>query len=169
MDPEPLRATSIESPVGILWLAATSKGLAALEFGGTEERAAARWRARFGRGVQRDPEALKPWAAELEAYFAGRARGFHEPLEILGGTGFQRRAWDAMRRIPYGETRSYKWLAEEAGKPGAARAAGMACNANPLPVVVPCHRVVGSNGSLGGYGAGLGVKRALLRHEGALR
>jgi methylated-DNA-[protein]-cysteine S-methyltransferase len=103
---------------------------------------------------------------ELLGYFAGTRTLFSIPLSDGGATAFQRAVWDALRAIPYGETRSYGDVARAIGQPGAARAVGAACGANPLPIVVPCHRVIAADGSLGGYSAGLKWKRALLRLEG---
>lgn len=87
-------------------------------------------------------------------------------MDLSGGTPFQRKVWGALRQIPYGQTRSYAWVAQRIGKPKAARAVGAACGANPIPVIIPCHRVVASDGSLGGYTAGLAWKKKLLRLEG---
>ncbi|MBR3504806.1 MAG: methylated-DNA--[Clostridia bacterium] len=104
---------------------------------------------------------------QLEAYFAGQLRDFDLPLEPRG-TPFQRRVWAALQAIPYGETRSYKHIAAFIGCPGGTRAVGMANNRNPIAIVIPCHRVIGANGDLVGYGGGLEVKEALLKLEGAL-
>lgn len=109
----------------------------------------------------------KPYARELTEYFAGKRREFTFPLD-LRGTPFQLKCWRALLRIPYGETRSYADIARAVGKPQAFRAVGMANNRNPLAIVVPCHRVVASDGTLCGYGGGLEVKRKLLELEGAL-
>lgn len=103
-------------------------------------------------------------ARQLLAYFAGELRRFELPLEPEG-TAFERRVWDAVAAIPYGDTRSYAEIARAVGSPGAARAVGAANGANPLPILVPCHRVVGSNGALTGYGGGLELKRRLLDLE----
>jgi len=107
-------------------------------------------------------------AADLRRYFAGEAVEFDLPLAYGHATPFQRTAWRALRTIPYGEVRSYGWVAAAIGRRGAARAVGGACGANPWPIVVPCHRVVASDGSLGGYSSGLKWKRLLLRVEGAV-
>jgi len=102
---------------------------------------------------------------QLEKYFAGRLRQFDLPLD-LHGTPFQQRVWEALLAIPYGETRSYSRLAGEIGAPGTARAVGAANHANPIAIVVPCHRVIAADGSLGGYGGGLHRKKFLLELEG---
>jgi methylated-DNA-[protein]-cysteine S-methyltransferase len=103
-------------------------------------------------------------AAQMRAYFEGRLRSFDLPLDPHG-TPFQLRVWERLRSIPYGETRSYGWLAASLGSPRAVRAVGAANGANPLPIVVPCHRVIGASGKLVGYGGGLELKRRLLRLE----
>lgn len=102
---------------------------------------------------------------QLREYFAGKRRRFDVPLH-LEGTAFQERAWAAMRKIPYGATISYAQQAKQIGKPRATRAVGTANGANPIPIIVPCHRVVASDGSLGGYALGLTMKRRLLALEG---
>jgi len=102
--------------------------------------------------------------AEIKEYLSGNLKKFDLPLEPRG-TGFQLKIWSAMQKIPYGKTMSYGQLARAAGFAKAARAAGMACNRNPLPIVVPCHRVIGADGSLTGYGGGLEIKRFLLSLE----
>ncbi len=103
-------------------------------------------------------------ARQLEEYFAGRRREFDLPIE-LHGTAFQQRVWEALLAIPYGETRTYAEIATSMGIPGGARAVGGANHANPIAIVVPCHRVVNADGGLGGYGGGLALKRMLLEME----
>ena len=106
--------------------------------------------------------------AQLEEYFSGKRRRFTLPLD-LRGTPFQRRVWKALLQIPYGETRSYRQIARQVGNPKAARAVGMANHANPVGIIVPCHRVIASDGSLGGYAGGIRMKARLLRLEGSNR
>ncbi|HEX2088219.1 MAG TPA: methylated-DNA--[protein]-cysteine S-methyltransferase [Solirubrobacteraceae bacterium] len=115
------------------------------------------------RDARRDP-ALAGVVAQLDAYFAGERTAFGLPL-APAGTAFQRRVWEALREIPYGETISYRELAARAGNPAACRAAGHANGRNPIAIVVPCHRVVGADGRLTGYGGGLERKAWLLAHE----
>jgi O-6-methylguanine DNA methyltransferase len=105
-------------------------------------------------------------ARQLRAYFAGQLRRFDLPLDMQG-TEFQLRVWHELERIPYGETRSYRQIAEAVGAPRAVRAVGAANGANPIPIVVPCHRVIGANGKLVGYGGGLPLKKRLLELEGS--
>jgi methylated-DNA-[protein]-cysteine S-methyltransferase len=162
-----LRHARYESPVGTLWVARSEKGLAGLHLRGDEREALALWERGFGARSVRDDAALTPTLTQLEAYFAGARTRFEMPLD-LRGTPFQQRCWAALQTIPYGETRSYKWLAQEVGSPQGARAVGMANHANPVAIVVPCHRIVNADGGLGGYGGGLDMKRKLLRLEGAL-
>lgn len=108
-------------------------------------------------------------AAEVvRRWFEGEAVDVAGRIELPDGTAFQRAVWQAMLEIPRGETRSYGWVAERIGRPGSARAVGQAVGANPLPLLVPCHRVVASDGGLGGFGGGLEMKEALLRLEGAI-
>jgi methylated-DNA-[protein]-cysteine S-methyltransferase len=146
--------SAYDSPLGRLALGAARDGLAALAFDTSVP----------GR---RDDAALADAAAQLDAYFA-RERQKFDLLLALAGTPFQLRVWEEVRRIPYGTTISYRELARRVGRPAAIRAVGAANGATPVPIVIPCHRVVGSDGSLTGYGGGLGRKRALLELEGAL-
>jgi len=111
-------------------------------------------------------QALAPYLRQLTEYFDGKRREFSIPLD-LRGTPFQLACWQALLAIPYGETRSYAEIARAIGHPNAFRAVGMANNRNPIAIVVPCHRVIASGGSLCGYGGGLEVKRKLLDLEGA--
>jgi O-6-methylguanine DNA methyltransferase len=128
------------------------------------ERLEARHR---GREIAWDPARCAAVARELAEYFAGRRREFTLVVDPPG-TPFQREVWGELARIPYGATLSYGELARRIGHPAASRAVGAANGANPIPVVLPCHRVIGSDGSLTGYGGGLPIKRALLALEGAL-
>jgi len=149
------------SPVGPLFLAASTKGLVRLEFDG-------RVRKLNPRTIQlhESKSALAPYIRELNDYFAGERREFSFPLD-LRGTEFQLACWHALLEIPYGETRSYREIAEAIGHPHAYRAVGMSNNRNPVAIVVPCHRVIASSGSLCGYGGGLEIKRKLLDLERA--
>ncbi|MGB8657905.1 MAG: methylated-DNA--[protein]-cysteine S-methyltransferase [Candidatus Zixiibacteriota bacterium] len=103
---------------------------------------------------------------DLEAYFSGKKVTFKEKLDLQGGTDFQKRVWKAMLKIPFGQTRSYGWLAQQAGGKSKARATGSACGANPIPIIIPCHRVIKSDKTIGGFSGGLGIKRKLLAIEG---
>jgi len=103
----------------------------------------------------------------LKAYFAGKRVQFKENFDLKGGTDFQKKVWRAIQRIPFGQTRSYGWLARQVGGKNKARAVGAACGSNPIPILIPCHRVIREDGGLGGYGGGLGIKKKLLKIEGA--
>ncbi|MDI6857117.1 MAG: methylated-DNA--[protein]-cysteine S-methyltransferase [Dehalococcoidia bacterium] len=115
-----------------------------------------------------DSDESRRWGELLRRYASGEAVSFDLPLDLTGGTPFQQAVWRALMEIPRGETRSYRWVAERVGRPGAARAVGQAVGANPLPFVVPCHRVIGGDGGLCGFGGGLPLKKRLLELEGAL-
>lgn len=171
---EALHSTVVTSPVGQLFLAASAKGLVALEFDARlPGQQTIRPNPRDLRAESADvrfvesPTVLDPYVSQLEEYFAGQRRNFHFPLD-LRGTEFQLACWRALLAIPYGETRTYADIAHAVGKPRAFRAAGMANNRNPIAIVVPCHRVIASDGTLCGYGGGLDIKRKLLELEGAL-
>ncbi len=113
----------------------------------------------------KSPEKLRGIAARLKAYFAGENISFPDELDLSSAAPFHQKTWQAARNIPYGETRSYKWLAAEAGNPAAARAAGQAMAKNRLPIIVPCHRVISSNGGIGGFSGGIEAKIRLLQLE----
>lgn len=161
--------TMMNSPIGPLLLASTEEGLCFIEFG-DEETALPhlqRWCRKMFLGVVpvRDDERNRQARQQLEEYFAGIRRVFDLPI-VLHGTPFQKAVWTELMRIPYGETRSYKDVALSIGAVKAVRAIGGANNRNPIPIVVPCHRVIGSNGALVGYGGGLSIKEHLLKLEG---
>jgi len=153
----------MSSPAGELFLAASSKGLLRLEFEGRVQKFDSKTIA-----LQESRPALAPCIRELNEYFAGTRRAFTVPLD-LRGTDFQLRCWRALLDIPYGETRTYRDIARAIGHPQAFRAVGMANNRNPIAIIVPCHRVIASDGTLCGYGGGLDLKRKLLDMEGATR
>jgi methylated-DNA-[protein]-cysteine S-methyltransferase len=112
------------------------------------------------------PSFIRTCARQLQQYAAGNRVGWTVPLDLSAGTAFQQAVWRALKTIPRGQTRSYGWVARKIGKPTASRAVGTACGANPVPVVVPCHRVIAGDGSIGGFGGGLPMKRRLLQIEG---
>jgi len=160
---ETIYYSKYDSLAGPLIIAVSAKGLVALEFD----------RGKFPRARSKDiawelsENKTKPYKRELTEYFAGKRRDFSFPLD-LRGTPFQLNCWRALLKIPYGETRTYADIARSVGQPQAFRAVGMANNRNPIAIVVPCHRVIASDGTLCGYGGGLDVKRKLLELEGAL-
>ncbi len=149
---------TLDSPLGEVLIAGDDAGLRRISFlAGTQAVTPhPAW--------VRDPAALRDALAQIGAYFAGEVRCFDLPL-APEGTPFQQRVWAALREIPYGETRSYGALAGAIGRPTASRAVGAANGRNPLPIVVPCHRVIGSTGALTGFAGGVHLKRALLRLE----
>jgi methylated-DNA-[protein]-cysteine S-methyltransferase len=154
--------TTVDSPIGELTLVGDEHGLAGLymevqRHGPKRDPA---WR--------RDPAALADAAEQLEQYFAGERTEFE--LELAPrGTAFQRRVWSLLLEIPFGETTTYGALAQRLGDPRTVRAVGLANGRNPISIVVPCHRVIGANGKLVGYGGGLDRKRALLAHEAEVK
>jgi methylated-DNA-[protein]-cysteine S-methyltransferase len=155
--------TEIESPVGPLLLAADEAGLRQIRFvkGRRRERPELSW--------TKDRAPFTGLIQELRAYFAGELESFGQPL-APEGTAFQLKVWNKLCDIPYGETISYQELATRIGNPQASRAVGLANGSNPIPIVIPCHRVIGSNGQLTGYGGGLAIKQKLLTLEqGQLR
>ncbi len=152
----------VDSPVGPLLLAASDAGLHAIEFHASQHpvRRSDGWH-------PGDHPLLRAAEKQLREYFAGTRHTFDLPL-APAGTDFQQRVWQTLATIPYGQTISYAELAARINRAGASRAVGAANGRNPLPIVLPCHRVIGANGSLTGFGGGLPVKRFLLELEGAL-
>lgn len=149
---------SIDTPIGAVLLAGDDSALSHLCLPGTSELAST---------PGRTPAPLRLAASQLDEYFSGSRRSFALPV-APHGTAFQLSVWNALTGIPYGETVTYGELARRVGRPGAFRAVGQANGANPLPIVLPCHRVVAAGGRLGGYGGGPDVKRRLLALEGAV-
>ncbi|HLS03447.1 MAG TPA: methylated-DNA--[protein]-cysteine S-methyltransferase [Actinomycetales bacterium] len=165
MRSEKVAYTTIESPIGELLLAATNTGLVRIVFeNGSRDTALEQLNRRVG-PVTQDREALANVIQQLQEYFAGNRKEFTLPLDLRLATGFRRTALEHLRTVPYGETESYAEVAEAVGSPRAMRAVGSACANNPIPLVIPCHRVVRSDGTMGGYGGGLGIKERLLDME----
>jgi methylated-DNA-[protein]-cysteine S-methyltransferase len=153
-----MKYTIVDSPIGRLLLAGDDIALRLLWF--VEGRQVAAPESSW----TEDAQPFREVSAQLSAYFAGRLRDFSVPV-APGGTPFQSRVWRALQDIPYGETESYGALARRLGDPKAVRAVGLANGANPISIIIPCHRVIGASGSLVGYGGGLPTKRALLDLE----
>jgi len=149
-----IRWSVVDSPIGDLSLAVDEVGLCRLRMGTAEVEP----------GIVRDPVLLRA-QEELKAYFAGELTEFSVPLSVPGGSDFERAVWQQLRRIPYGEMQTYGEVARIVGDAGAARAVGVACNHNPIAVIVPCHRVVGAGGKMVGFGGGIPRKRHLLELE----
>jgi methylated-DNA-[protein]-cysteine S-methyltransferase len=155
-------AVTIATSLGRLTAQFSDRGVCSLSFGGTSRKAAP--------ALAGHPHLLVARLRTLLLqYAAGRRGALDIPLDLSAGTPFQRKVWETLRSIPYGETRSYGWVARQIGKPRASRAVGAACGANPIAIIVPCHRVVAGDGTLGGYTGGLAIKRRLLRLEGSWR
>ncbi len=156
----------IDSPVGPLWIAVGPKGVVTIHYGDEPSHSElARIVRTYGPGVLPDAKRADPVARQLDEYFEGKRRTFSVPVDLSPLTAFQRRILGATARVPYGEVATYATVAARAGNRRAFRAAGAALGSNPVPIVVPCHRVLASDGSLGGYGGGLSAKRQLLQME----
>jgi methylated-DNA-[protein]-cysteine S-methyltransferase len=156
-----------DTPLGRLLVAASRRGLCRISFDPEPDRELEALARGFGARVLRSPGPLDAARRELDEYFEGRRHEFDLPVDLEGVPAFQRTVLDELVRVPFGHLETYGGLAVRIGRPRAARAVGGALNRNPVPIVVPCHRVVGASGSLTGYGGGLERKRALLGLEGA--
>ena len=158
----------LPSPLGPLWVAITPRGVATIHYGLEPSPSELRRLIRvYGPGIVPDHKRSSALARELDQYFNGKRRAFDIEYDLSGLTPFQTRVLNATAKIPFGSVSTYGAIAKRAGNAKASRAAGGALNQNPIPIVVPCHRVVGSNGALVGYAGGLDVKRRLLGIEGA--
>ncbi|GIJ28812.1 methylated-DNA--protein-cysteine methyltransferase [Micromonospora qiuiae] len=149
--------TVLDSPIGMFSVATDGVSVCGTRFGPVEDAA-----------VAPVDEVSRRAVAELRAYFAGELTEFGVPVTVPRGSEFERAVWQEMTRIPYGETLTYGEMARRVGDPGAARAVGVACNRNPIPVIVPCHRIIGAGGKLVGFGGGLPRKVKLLEMEAAV-
>ena len=158
---------TLKTPVGVLRVAASEDSVLSVELPRRRsEPALERWLRRHIPHAA-EPAVLHTALAQLREYFAGKRRDFDVPVDPAG-TDFQRQVWDAIAAIPFGETTSYGKIAAALGRPSLARVVGAAVGANPIPIIIPCHRVIGADNSLTGYGGGLRMKIWLLRHEGVL-
>ncbi len=142
-----------KSPLGALYMVFSGTSLAGISFIKPS-----------GTAYKKD-SAPKAFLKELEAYFQGAKDSFNQEVMFLSGTEFEKQVWMALKEIPFGETRSYKWVAEQIGNPAAVRAVGQALSKNPVPIVIPCHRIIESDGSIGGYSCGVNIKVRLLETE----
>ena len=158
----------VESPIGPLLLAATDRGVCRISFEPDPERHLDLLARTFGPRVLRSAAPVEQARRQLDEYFAGTRTEFDVPTDVRAAAPFAQRVLAELARVPFGETTTYGALADRVGAPRAARAVGTVMNRNTLPIVLPCHRVVGSNGSLTGYAGGLHVKERLLRLEGVL-
>jgi len=162
---ETLYYSRMKSPIGQLWVAVSNKGVVMIEFAGREFPPVD-----FDKNVSWVVSEEKTAAVrkQLTQYFDGHRTEFTVGLDLRKGTEFQKKCWEILTQIPYGETRSYQEVAKATGKPTASRAVGGANHANPVPIIVPCHRVINADGHLGGYGGGVDIKEQLLSLERAL-
>lgn len=149
---------TFSSPLGLLYIIFSDNALAGIIFSNE-----------VGiplpvKGIKKGP-VPENFRQQLIDYFGGKLREFKQEIILLSGTEFEKSVWLTLREIPYGETRTYKWVAERIGRPGAVRAVGRALSKNPIPIVLPCHRVIESDGSIGGYSSGIERKRRLLNLE----
>ena len=158
----------VDSPLGPILIAAGDRGILRISYDADVEQHL-EWLSQVaGRAVLQSPRQVEPVRRELDEYFEGRRHAFDLAVDLRGLTPFSERVLHELARVPFGETATYAGLAERAGKPKAARAVGTIMNRNPIPIVLPCHRIIGANGSLVGYGGGLDRKVALLTLEGVL-
>ncbi len=166
LSPNDLFYFSCTSPVGLIYVAGTSSGICRIVLGRLREQEVVRFLEKsYGvRPLRREAPFLN-FQREMESYFAGNHTFFSSPIQFIRGTSFDEKVWKVLTQIPYGETRSYLWVAQKIGQPKAARAVGRACGRNPLPIIVPCHRVIAQSGKLGGYSCGIHLKKRLLRLE----
>jgi O-6-methylguanine DNA methyltransferase len=166
-----LCATLFRSPWGWVGIAESSRGICAVSLPQATKRAAeASLRTAAGRPykIRKPSVASQKAKTQLLGYLAGTSRLFSLPLDVQQGTPFQRRVWRVLQRMPYGSLRSYRWVADRVGGSRYARAVGNAVSANPIPIIIPCHRIVAKDSSLGGFSGGLPMKRRLLGLEGTL-
>lgn len=153
-------------PWGLIGLAASDKGLIHIQSMISSEKTYMNFLKRsFVNAPEKNSKRLKPAINQLRLYLKGKLRNFDVPLDFFTGTTFQKQVWKKLSSIPYGETRSYAWLARSVKRPNAYRAVGNANGKNPLSILIPCHRVIQNNGDLGGYSGGLHIKRYLLELE----
>jgi methylated-DNA-[protein]-cysteine S-methyltransferase len=157
-----------DTPLGRLLVATTDRGLCRIQYDPEPEPAEDELARVFGRRLLRVPRAVDETRRQLDEYFEGRRQEFELPLDLALAKDFSRRVLEELALVPYGQVTTYGALAAQAGRPRAARAVGTVMNRNPIPIVLPCHRVVGSTGSLVGYGGGLERKQQLLTLEGAI-
>jgi len=156
----------LDFPFGPVFVSKTIKGVCLVTLSKiSEAEFQSLLRKRFQKEATRDDRKLKIVINELSGYFNGCRVAFNSQLDLSIGTEFQRRVWEKVSEIPYGESRSYKWIADEIGHPHAVRAVGNAVGKNPVPPIVPCHRVIRSDGKLGGFSSGIALKKWLLKLE----
>jgi len=163
-----VRWSEMSTPLGLLFVAVSERGVCAIEFGRRKPRFSTL--AKTGARLEKSAGAVAPVKAQLREYFAGQRRRFDLPVDLSALTPFRREVATVTRKIPAGNTWTYRQVAQAMARPNSARPVGQALAHNPIPIIIPCHRVIASDGNLGGYsgGSGLKTKRWLLRHEGTL-
>lgn len=149
--------------IGTIWVACTKRGLCRIEFNVKEGAFLKTLPDNYS--WTRSRSQFEKFSAELKKYLKGKPVRFRFSVDLISGTAFQKEVWKNIARIPWGKTRNYAWLAQSVGRPKAMRAVANACGNNPVPIVIPCHRVIASNGTLGGFSSGIGIKRKLLKIE----
>lgn len=162
-----LRYITLNTNMGWVGILSSEKGLCKTTLPQTSAQKAQQMLGNLNDAI-RAPHSFDSLIQRFQIYFGGRRVTFPDQLDLSGTNTFQRKVWEITRIIPYGETRSYTWVAEQIGQPRAMRAVGQALGKNPLPIIIPCHRVIASNGELGGFGGGVEMKRRLLSLEGAI-
>jgi len=157
---------TLPTPIGDLWIGATETGLFYVNFGALDNAALESFYGDRGGVTFLLGGGIADTAArQINEYFAGVRKTFSVPFDLRGSSSFMKKAYKVTQKIPFGEVRSYGWIADQLREPNSARAVGGAMGLNPVPIIIPCHRVVASDGTLGGYGGGLSVKKWLLAHE----
>lgn len=154
--------TSLDTPIGKVFISKTDKGINLITWQKDKWNEYCRMNKS---NLKKDDKKLKAIADKMKKYFSGKRVSFNEKMDISQRNPLEKKVWKEMQKIPYGQTRSYKWLAGKAGNKKLARAVGNACAKNPVPIIVPCHRVIKSDGGLGGFAGGLNRKRILLKIE----
>ncbi len=155
------------SPLGTLFIASTPDGVCDIQIGGGPEGFRLRLTERYGGELIENEDRTRGVYEWIERYLSGTPQAPQSLRLDLHGTAFEQKVWNELLKIPYGEVRTYGWIARAVGVPGGARAVGRACARNPLPIIVPCHRVIAASGRMGGYSAGREIKQRLLRMEGS--
>jgi methylated-DNA-[protein]-cysteine S-methyltransferase len=159
-----VRYTIVDTVLGLILIIGSDQGLRRISIHASRQRATEEQATTFREAIE-SPGSFGDLPQRLKRYARGERIAFNDKLDLNQSTAFQRAVWDATRAIPYGETRTYEWIAQRSGRPRAARPAGQALKHNPLPIVVPCHRVIGKDGGLTGFSAGVGLKKRLLDLE----
>ena len=162
----PQRYTSFKTDLGWVAMVVSPSGITRLTLPHATEQAALGEISLMPDAVRASFERFDEAVCRIREYLRGKPVDFSDALDLSAGTEFQRQVWSSCRSIPYGQTRSYGWIAAQIGKPGASRAVGSALGKNPVPIIVPCHRVLSADGSIGGFSGGLATKKKLLELEG---